>query len=402
MPKYPLTKKKNKLLLADEGYQETEKILAEIIAELESVYGQAYEELKEKAEDYLEWFVEMDEAKREQFDQGKITAEEYQQWRRTKMLTGQNSYAMMQSMSDNLTNVNGVAASVINGYMPEVYATNGNYTTYTIEKNLEINTMFTLYDEQTIERLVRDKPELLPKAKVNIPKDQRWNKEQLNSAVMQGILQGETVDQIAQRLAAVSDMNQKSAVRNAVTMTTSAQNGGRMDGYRRAQSMGVKGLKHRWLATLDGHTRKSHRRVDGEVVKIGEEFTNGLEYPGDPNGDPREVYNCRCTTIAAFDDSEFDGAQGRNQHIFEKNSKVRNMSYESWKESKGGEPLFRSARNVNRDMLMHEEYKNLLGNKIPARFKDFQEIKYGDPDLWSDLISQARKERNRRRKNAGQ
>lgn len=308
---------------------------------------------------------------------------------------------MTQNMADVLTSKNLVAASIINGYLPEVYAINGDWITYEIESHFGINTMFELVDEQTVERLLREKPDLLPKARVNIPKDLQWNKEKLNAAIVQGILQGEGVDDIARRLAEVTDMNKNAAIRNAATMTTSAQNGGRMDAYRRAQDIGVTGLKHRWLATLDGRTRYSHRQLDGDVVEIGKKFKNGLEYPGDPNGRPEEVYRCRCTTIAAFEDSEFDGVKGRDQHIYESDSKIKNMTYEQWKNSKGGEPLFKAARNANRDLKMHEEYMDLLGKKVPSRFKDFQELKYGNPQKWKETISAARKARNARRKKNG-
>ena len=320
MPEYLPDIYINPALLTDEGYVETEALLFAMQAELESVYGIAYAQLKEKAEKYLAWFIAMDEAKRKLYEEQKISIEEYQTWRRTHLMQGQHHYAMTQTLSDYLTNVDKIAASVVNGYMPEVYAINGNYIRYKVDKEFGINVMFDLIDEHTVERLVRDKPDLLPQAKINIPDDKRWNKQHLNSAILQGILQGETVDQIADRLAEVSDMNHRAAIRNAKTMTTSAQNGGRMDGYKYAQDIGVTGLKHRWLATLDGHTRYSHRQVDGDVVEIGKKFKNGLFYPGDPKGRPEEVYNCRCCTIAAFEDSEFDKDKDRNNRIFEKNS----------------------------------------------------------------------------------
>lgn len=401
MPEYLPERYMNPLLLADEGYQETEELLYFMEAEIESVYGQAYVELLEKARKHLEWFIKIDEIKRKLFDEGKLSKDEYQTWRRNQLMTGKHNYAMTQNMADVLTSKNLVAASIINGYLPEVYAINGDWITYEIESHFGINTMFELVDEQTVERLLREKPDLLPKARVNIPKDLQWNKEKLNAAIVQGILQGEGVDDIARRLAEVTDMNKNAAIRNAATMTTSAQNGGRMDAYKRAQDIGVTGLKHRWLATLDGHTRYSHRQVDGDVVEIGKKFKNGLLYPGDPAGRPEEVYNCRCTTIAAFDDSQFDKDKDRDQHIWEQDSKVRNMSYDEWKNAKGGEPLFKSARNVNRDMKMHEEYVSLLGKKVPSRFKDFQELKYGDPAAWKATISAARKARNARRKKYG-
>lgn len=384
-------------LATDEGYQETERLLEDMIAEIESIYGQAYNELADMAADYLSQFQREDEKRRDQVQNGEMQKDDYITWRRNRLMTGRQNYAMMQTMADNITNRNGIAASVINDYLPEAYAINGNYTTYEIEHHFGINTIFTMYDEQTVERLIREQPDLLPQARIDIPKDQQWNRQLLNSAMIQGILQGDDINTLANRLAAVTDMNRTSAIRNAATMTTAAQNGGRMDSYRRAQRMGVRGLKHRWLATLDGHTRQSHIDVDGEVREVDEKFSNGLLYPGEPGGPPAEVYNCRCCTIAAFEDSEFREASGRNQHIYEENSRVRNMSYDEWKHAKRDEPLFKSARNVNRDMSMHEEYRNLLGSKIPTRFKDFQEIKYGDPARWRKLISEARKARNKKR-----
>ena len=397
MPDY-LPERYNPQMLTDEAYMETEEILSDMVAEIESVYGQAYNEMNEKALKFLQWFILIDAKRRKLVEDGTLDEEDYQNWRKTQLLTGQHNYAMLQNFADYLANINGIAASIINGYIPEVYAINGNYATYTIEHNFGINTMFELVDEQTVERLIRGNPDLLPKARVNIPVDQRWNKQNINSAILQGILQGETVDEIAARLAAVTDMNRTTALRNAATMTTSAQNGGRMDSYRRAQDMGID-LKVRWLATLDGHTRYTHRQCDGDVVEVGKKFKNGLRYPGDPDGRPEEIYNCRCCTIAAFEDSDFDKDKGRDQHIYEPNSKVRNLTYDQWKASKGGEPLFRSARNVNRDMKMHEEYCDLLGKKCPTRFKDFQEVKYGNPQAWKTMKSQARKARNERRRN---
>lgn len=60
--------------------------------------------------------------------------------------------------------------------------------------------------------------------------------------------------------------------------------------------------KHEWLAVMDDAVRDSHAKADGEVVKIGTKFSNGLKYPGDPAGDVSETANCRCTTVAYFGD----------------------------------------------------------------------------------------------------
>lgn len=369
-----------------------DEILEELIGEIESVYGQAYEELRADAEKFLADFREADEIKRKAVENGTLSAEDYKNWRRTQLLTGRTMYAKVDAIANNLANTNLIALSIINGYMPWVYATSGNWAIYDIEHNAQINTGFTLYNEAAIEKIIRENPDLLPRKKLDIPRDKLWNKQQLNSAIMQAIIQGDSVEKIADRLAAVTDMNRNHALTNAVTMTTSAQSGGRVDTYKRAMDMGINIKGNAWIATLDGHTRASHRKQDNMVVPVGEKFPNGLTRPGDPNGHPSEVYGCRCTLVAVFADQDLSK--------IDRHSRLGNMSYEEWKNAKGDEPIFRKARNVNRDMRMHEEYRRLLGSKIPKKFADFQEMKYSDRETWRKHISDARKERNRRRENA--
>ena len=70
-----------------------------------------------------------------------------------------------------------------------------------------------------------------------------------------------------------------------------------------------------WDAALDGKTRPSHRQVDGEIRELDEKFSNGLMYPGDPNGPASEVINCRCTSDTrarwALDEEELQTLKDR-------------------------------------------------------------------------------------------
>ena len=64
-----------------------------------------------------------------------------------------------------------------------------------------------------------------------------------------------------------------------------------------------------WIAAGDDRTRDSHAEIDGEIVDMDEAFSNGLQYPGDPGGDPGEVINCRCSfapVVTDFDLNEED------------------------------------------------------------------------------------------------
>lgn len=56
-------------------------------------------------------------------------------------------------------------------------------------------------------------------------------------------------------------------------------------------------VKKQWDSTLDGRTRDTHRKVDGEIREVHEKFSNGLMYPSDPDGQAHEVINCRCCLL---------------------------------------------------------------------------------------------------------
>ena len=317
----------------DPAHKETDKILRDMEKRLDEVYKQAYKEARQTADDFMKQFREMDKKKRQQVKDGKLDKAEYERWRRTQVFQGNRYHQMADTLAADMTHTNQIAASVINGYLPEVYAVNHNYGTYEIEKGSRINTQYTMYDRQTVERLIRDNPDLLPrKAAVNVPKDQLWNKKHINSAITQGILQGESIDKISQRLAAtVTDMSHTSAIRNARTMTTSAQNGGRIDSYKRAESMGIK-LKQQWMSTLDNRTRHEHIKLDGQIQPVGKPFVvDGYKiyYPGDPSAEPFLVYNCRCTLIGVV-----TGVDYKLSDVSQRDNKLGDMTYDEWKVSK--------------------------------------------------------------------
>jgi uncharacterized protein with gpF-like domain len=52
-----------------------------------------------------------------------------------------------------------------------------------------------------------------------------------------------------------------------------------------------------WLSARDTHVRDSHISIDGEIVKMIDRFSNGLRYPGDPEGPAGEIINCRCIEL---------------------------------------------------------------------------------------------------------
>lgn len=354
--------------MKDIGYDETERELARLESELHEAYQTAAVELQQKADDYFSYFAAAQEKQLKRLETGEIDMVEYTRWCTTHMLTGQRWQDAANMLADDLLRTNQIACGIVNNAMPQVYAINGNWQAYVIEHDTGIDTGYVLYNRQAVIRIVRDEPQLLPNMpapiEMNIPADQRWNRKLINSCVLQGILQGDTSTALAGRLRKVSDMNERVSIRNARTMTTSAQNGGRLDGMLRAKEMGIQ-LKQMWVATLDGRTRHSHRQADGEKCEVGEKFSNGCRFPGDPDGDPSEVYNCRCSLVSVdplFDDDASDLSKRYSEGL-------QGMTYEEWKAGKPTYTAESSSGKTERDDVNPDNPSYGYSGRNPARIK---------------------------------
>lgn len=311
----------------DEGHSLTDKELARLTQELDKIYGQASKEVEEKLNDYMRRFKVKDAIKQRQVKAGEISREEWVNWRVGQIAVGQRWEEMRSSLAEDLTNVDKIATQMVGESMYDVYALNHNFGTFEVEKGSLIDTSYTLYDRHTVERLVRGNPTLLKAPSLNINKDYRWNAQNFQSAITQSILQGEDIRKTAKRVAlGTTKKDRNAAIRNARTATTNAENAGRLDSYERADEMGIK-VKKVWVATLDNRTRDSHALLDGEKVDYDEPFSNGLMYPGDPQGAAYEVWNCRCTLIAEVDGVDYNLADDT-----QRNSKLGGMTYKEWKD----------------------------------------------------------------------
>lgn len=308
----------------DQGWFNTEMQLHRMEKEIRRVYEEAQKEVQAKLDDYLRRFEVKDRIKREQLREGKITREYYNYWRKGQICIGERWREMADALTKDYVNADKIAMSIINGHAPEVYALNHNYATFQVEQGSLVDTSYTLYNRHTVEELMRtQEPDLLPAPKVNIPKDEQWNKKHIRDTITKSVLKGDSIPDISKSLRRVTDMDYKAAVRNARTIMTNVQNSGRMDAYKRAQNMGIR-VRKQWLATPDRRTRDSHRLVDGEIKDLDKKFSNGLDRPGDKDGPGFEVYNCRCTMIPVVDG--IDPAAGLRENL-----KIGDMSYEEWK-----------------------------------------------------------------------
>lgn len=121
--------------------------------------------------------------------------------------------------------------------------------------------------------------------------------EKLSRTLAEGLEAGEGIAKLTDRVNSVyEEYPTYRAEMIARTEATAANNRGFIESYDQS---GVANAKE-WIATNDANTRDSHASADGEIVGLEDSFSNGLEYPGDPSGDPSETVNCRCVLAPAF------------------------------------------------------------------------------------------------------
>lgn len=122
----------------------------------------------------------------------------------------------------------------------------------------------------------------------------------IQKVLQQGVEEGMSVQDMAKMITSgqIPNMDKARALRIARTEVVGASNAGSIQG---ARSMGIDGLKKKWLVALDGRERPDHRAVSAatitEPIGIDDKFNVGgavMDYPGDPNGPAEQVINCRC------------------------------------------------------------------------------------------------------------
>lgn len=326
----------------DEAHVWTDAELEKLESRIAAEYKNAADELTDKINAYFESFKKRDEETKALIgtivNGREYTEKDYQQWRLAQIGRWKRFEALRDRIAERMTNANEVAAAYINDTSPGIYSLNRNYAAYTIEQ-VAGDVGFDLWDEQTVKRLIVEQPDLMPyyppKRAVNRGIDLAYGKRQITAQVTSGILQGESIKHLADRLQTnIPNMNRDSAIRAARTAVTGAQNAGRIDSYFQAEKMGIK-LKKRWLSTLDGRTRHAHQLLDGQVQSNEKPFHSVLGeimFPGDPNAAPANVYNCRCALIADVEGVDMSDALRRDRW-----GPLPNMTFAQWEKQKRGE-----------------------------------------------------------------
>lgn len=197
-------------------------------------------------------------------------------------------------------------------------------------------------------------------------------KEELLLSLVTGRTDRETADIIANKYATGASNARRLVRTESCNLATQMD----MESYA---ACGIE--KYRYVATLDLKTSDVCRAIDGKVYPVSE------QQPG-KNCPPMHPW-CRSTTIVDMSPKELAKMErAARDPVTGKTMKVpADMTYEQWYQKYvSGRPEAelneKKVRNRAADRSQYQKYKELLGDDVPQKLDDFQQMKYTDPEKW--------------------
>lgn len=312
----------------DKGHKFTDKEIERLENILKRHYGKTNKAVTQILSEYLKRYEDTIAEYEERVESGEMTEQQYEDAVYMLITTGNEWVQTEDQILSEYVKADASAMEIVGTSMITVYLYNHLYKSGRM--NARASARFDFDFE--LPKVLRDKDNpfaiitdllngrafrrMLPPPNPDKMKDRLWHRVKLNSVVRQGIRKGKSINKIAEDLERVTGMDIKSAIRAARTACTNAENSAKLDAMIAFRDKYGIDVKKMWYATLDGRTRTQHREIHGEVRELEENFSNNLLFPADPNGDPSEVYNCRCTMleiIEGIDTSISDAPSGKSR-----------------------------------------------------------------------------------------
>lgn len=282
----------------DIAHEATDRQIAALERRIANLYATAQNGLQERVTAYFKQFEKLDAQKRKQLDAGKITKQEFAQWRLAQIGRGKMFEALRDKVAEDLTDVTNEATELVAAEMPGAYAINYNQEAETI--NADDGSAIPIITAAAIALLWQQNSDTMTRPKLNRPKAIALNRTNFSASVTSGIPLGKPLlgkNSICEMSVTMTvEKSRHSARVNARTFLTVAETRGRQAVYNLAEKLGIHREKI-WHTAHDNRVRHQHALMDGVTVLATEKFSvDGYDMigPGDTSAPPYLWYNCRC------------------------------------------------------------------------------------------------------------
>ncbi|WP_282804568.1 minor capsid protein [Clostridium tetani] len=262
--------------------------------------------------------------------------------------------------------------SLLSGIYEDTYYRN----IFEVHKGLGIGVNFAKLDTNTVDKVIKE-PWYGDNYSSRIWKNKDKLIMELQTNLTQAFIRGDPIDKTSKIIA--ERMNVAKNRARTLTNTESSYIVSKSTFNSYIGSGIVK--EYEILATLDLHTSRICRSLDGKVFKVNEKEIGVNAPPFHPN--------CRTTIVPYFDDAIDEERIARDS---DKSYHVNgNINYKEWYDEyvKGNskeEIAEKKLQNRYNDKKQHKRYMDVLGNGVPKIFDKFQELKYNNKEEWDRLV----------------
>ena len=284
-----------------------------VIKRLKQVYNQSLKDITRKSHELQVQINELNALEKYVSDPEELA--KLQSMKQSKVYQKQYQEALKKQIISILDNMQVEEFKTVSEYLNKCYEEGFLGTMYDLHGQ-GIPLIMPL-DQEAMVRAVQTDSKISQGLYTRLGEDVSLLKKKITAQVSRGIATGMSFQQMAQQLAAYTNIGYNNAVRIIRTEGHRIQVQSTMDACYKAKDKGADVVKQ-WDSTLDGRTRSSHARVDGEIKELDEKFSNGLMFPSDPNGGASEVVNCRCALLQrarwALDEDELQTLKERAKY----------------------------------------------------------------------------------------
>ncbi len=162
-------------------------------------------------------------------------------------------------------------------------------------------------------------------------------KQIVKDTITRGIASGSTYKEIANQLSLITNEELYKSYRIARTEGHRITTEAKLNSIKRAKQQGADVVKQ-WDATLDGKTRKKHRKLDGQWVEVDDYFEVQGEKVKAPSKfkDKGDNINCRCILLTrprwAVEKKRIKSAKIPDEYGKEVEKLIEVKNYEDYKE----------------------------------------------------------------------
>lgn len=350
------------------------------IKELEKQYARALKDITDKVKSFQADIDLLDQAL-SQDGLDDATKALLQSQKRSKVYQQNYQKALKGQVSGVLDKLHGDNYATIDKYLKSCYETGYIGTMYDIAK--QGVPIIAPIDQAAAVKAILTDSKIVEGYYNHLGVNYDKLKKTITQEISRGIASGLPYSDIARNINNVSGSGLSNAKRIARTEGHRIQQTSSRDAQYTAKKKGCDVVKQ-WDSTLDGRTRDSHARVDGEIRELDEEFSNGLMFPGDPSGSAAEVINCRCTSNTrarwALDEEELNTLKDRAAYY----GLDKTKNFEEYKEKY----LTASDKAAAQKADVSATTQKLSASMDKADYEEYRKLVEGNPDI-AKLYSKA-------------